>query len=179
VIVTSDHGMDGYPADQIEYLADALGDLNGIRVAEAGPNGNLFVAGGDTAAVRVRDALNVGLEHTTAYLADEVPARLRYRGSPRIGDVVLVPDSGWVVYPENDRPARGGFTHGWDNALLSMRALFLAVGGDLAEGRTVEPFSSVQVYPLATRLLGLEPAEGIDGAPAFWDGVVVEDSGGS
>lgn len=172
LIVTSDHGMDSYGADDIEYLTDALGSLDGIRVAESGPNGNLFVEGGDTAAVRVRDALEAGLEHTTPYLASEVPERLNYRGDPRLGDIVLVADSGWVVYPENDRPPRGGFTHGWDNGLLSMRALFFAVGRGLPEGRTVEPFANVHVYPLATRLLGIEPAGGIDGDPSFWDGTV-------
>lgn len=178
VIVTSDHGMDGYGPENVEYLVDALGELEGVRVAESGPNGNLFVAGGDSAAVRVRDAINAGLEHTTAHLAAEVPERLHYRGNPRIGDVVLVPDSGWVVYARRDRPARGGFTHGWDNALLSMRALFVAVGRGLAAGRHLEPFSNVQVYPLATRLLGLEPAAGIDGDPAFWDGIAAPPPGG-
>lgn len=178
VIVTSDHGMDGYGADAIEYVADALGSLEGVRVAESGPNGNLFVSGGDTAAMRVRDALNRGLQHTTAYLAAEVPERLNYRGNPRIGDVVLVPDSGWIVRPENDRPPRAGFTHGWDNALLSMRTLFFAVGRGLPAGSTLEPFANVNVYPLATRLLGLEPAPGIDGDPSFWDGVLVDSEDG-
>jgi predicted AlkP superfamily pyrophosphatase or phosphodiesterase len=172
LVVTSDHGMDGYGADNIEYVSDALRSLEGIRMPSAGPNGNLFVEGGPAEARRVRDAINAGLEHTTAHLGAEMPERFHYRGNPRIGDVVLVPDSGWVVYPEPDRPPRPGFTHGWDPAVRSMRALFFAVGHALPAGRTLPPFSITQVHPLVVRLLGLEPPEEIDGDLSFWDGVV-------
>lgn len=174
LIITADHGMDGYTADNIEYLEDALGSLDGIRVAESGPNGNLFVDGGGSEARRVRDAINQGLGHVTAYLTEESPARLHYRGNPRIGDVIVLPDSGWAVFPRNDRPARGSFTHGWDNQITSMRALFMAEGPGLADATLLEPFENVQVYPLVTRLLGLEPAEGIDGSESFWDQVAPE-----
>lgn len=172
LIVTADHGMDGYTADHIEYLEDALPDLSGIRPVEMGPNGNLFVEGGREEAVRVRDAINAGLDHVTAYLTEETPERLHYRDNRRIGDVVLMPDSGWAVYPANDRPARPGFTHGWDPAIPSMRALFLAEGAGLPSGSTLPPFENIQVYPLVTRLLGLVPAAGIDGDPAFWDSLI-------
>jgi alkaline phosphatase D len=172
LIVTADHGMDGYTADHIEYVADALPSLEGVRPVEMGPNGTLFVEGGRDEAVRVRDAINAGLEHVTAYLTEDTPDHLHYRGNDRIGDLVLMPDSGWVVFPENDRPARPGFTHGWDPRITSMRALFVAEGAGLPAGVVLDPFENVQVYPLVTRLLGLAPAEMIDGDPAFWDSVV-------
>jgi hypothetical protein len=85
---------------------------------------------------------------------------------------VLVPDSAHLVWPVDDRPTSGGFTHGWDNALLNMRTLFVAAGRGLPVGREIAPFEAVQVYPLVTRLLGLTPAAEIDGSPSFWDGVV-------
>lgn len=169
LIVTSDHGMDGYLADHIEYLSDALPNLEGIRPMEMGPNGTLFVEGGRDQVIAVRDAINAALDHVTAHLTEETPEHLHYRGNPRMGDLVLMPDSGWAVYPANDRPARLGFTHGWDPKITSMRALFMAEGGALPTGRTLPAFENVQVYPLVTRLLGLEPYSEIDGDPAFWD----------
>lgn len=172
ILVVSDHGMDGYTPETIEYLADVLGSLDGIRVPEAGPSANLWVDGGPERARAVRDALDAGLRHARAYLADETPDRLRYRGHPRIGDVVVVADSGWMVYPENDRPRRAGFTHGWDNAVLSMRALFVGAGPRLSGGRRIDPFSNVDVYPLVTELLGLVPAPGIDGSAETWADVL-------
>ena len=172
VIVVSDHGMDGYLPETTEYVADALGDLEGIRFTEVGPNGTMWVDGGPERAREVRDAINAGLEHVTAFLPDETPEELHYRGNPRLGDVLLVPDSGWVVYPENDRPARAGFTHGWDSRNLSMRSVFVAAGPGIEPGSQVDPFSSVDVYPLVTELLGLRPASEIDGTLDTWEPVL-------
>ncbi|GMV05130.1 MAG: alkaline phosphatase family protein [Gemmatimonadota bacterium] len=169
LIVLADHGMDGYGVAGRRYMADAA-TLEGVTVAASGPAANLHLAAGVEAAA-VRDALG-GLDGVAAYLRGEVPERLHYRADPRIGDVVLVADSGVVVYPENDREETPGWTHGWDNGLLSMRALFVARGPLLPRGRVLEPFELVHVYPLVTRLLGLAPAAGIDGSTAFWDRVL-------
>jgi predicted AlkP superfamily pyrophosphatase or phosphodiesterase len=54
-------------------------------------------------------------------------------------------------------PPRGG-THGYDNQLPSMGALFVAAGPGFARGRVLPPFSSVHVYPMLAHLLGIVPA---------------------
>lgn len=172
VIVVSDHGMDGYTPETTAYVADVLGSMEGLRMPESGPTAHLWVEGSAERVRAVRDSLDAGLEHVSVWLVDETPARLRYRDNPRIGGIVLVPDSGWVVYPENDRPARVGYTHGWDNALLSMRSLFVAAGPRLSGGRTVAPFPNVDVYPLVTEILGLTPADDIDGRLDTWRDVL-------
>jgi alkaline phosphatase D len=171
LIVLSDHGMDHYAVSGRRYIADAVG-LDGLIIPESGPAANVHVDEGIQTAAAVRDAVNTGLDGVTAYLAEEVPERFHYRGDPRIGDVVLVPDSGIVVYPANDRPESAGWTHGWDNALLSMRALFVASGPGLPTAREIDPFEAVHIYPLVTRILGLAPAVGIDGTAAAWDGIL-------
>lgn len=169
LVVLADHGMDGYAVSGRRYMADAA-PLDGVTIAAVGPAANLHLATGADAA-GLRAALDA-MAGVSAYLRSEVPDRLHYRADPRIGDVVLVPDSGVVVFPVNDREETPGWTHGWDNALLSMRALFVARGPTLPPGRVLDPFELVQVYPLVTRILGLTPAAGIDGSPSFWDGVV-------
>ena len=171
LIVLSDHGMDHYAVSGRRYVADVVG-LDGLIIPESGPAANVHVDEGIRSAEAVRDAVNAGLEGVTAYLASEVPDRFHYRGDPRIGDVVLMPDSGIVVYPANDRPETSGWTHGWDNALLSMRALFMASGPGLPVAREIDPFEAVHIYPLVTRILGLTAAGGIDGDASTWNGIL-------
>jgi alkaline phosphatase D len=171
LIVLSDHGMGHYAASGRRYLAEVVG-LDGLIIPESGPAANVHVDGGIQSAAAVRDAVNTGLEGVTAYVASEVPDRLHYRGDPRIGDVVLMPDSGIVVFPANDRPETGGWTHGWDDALLSMRALFIASGPTLPAAREIEPFEAVHIYPLVTRILGLTASASIDGDASTWDGIL-------
>jgi hypothetical protein len=119
-------------------------------------------------APRVRDALNAGLVHGRAYLRDEVPARHRYRGDPRMGHIVVVMDEAWSLVP----PPRPGSTprererwgaHGWDPAFASMRAIFIAAGPRVPAGGTIPEVRNVDVYPLMTGLLGLRAPAGIDG----------------
>ncbi len=167
-IVLSDHGMDGYAVSGRRYLADVT-SLDGLVIAESGASANVHVDEARRSAAELAIDATGGLPGVTAYLADDVPERLHYRGDPRIGDVVLVPDSGVVVYPVNDRPESPGYTHGWDNALLSMRALFIASGPGLPQGTRIAPFEAVHVYPLVTRILGLAAASGIDGDPSLWN----------
>ena len=172
VIVVSDHGMDGFTPETTAYIADVVDDMSGIRATESGPHSNLWVEGGPERVLAVRDAIHERLPHVSAYLADETPEELHYRDNPRIGDIVLVPDSGWVVYPRNDRPARAGFTHGWDSRNPAMRALFVAAGPRLTAGGRVSEVSAVDVYSLVAELLGLEPAADLDGSLEPWRGVL-------
>ncbi len=177
VLVMADHGMDGYTPATTVFLEDVV-SMEGLRVPESGPDANVWVDGGPARVREIRDRIDRDLPHVRAFLPNETPARLHYRDNPRIGDLVLMPDSGWVVIPVRSGAPRGGFTHGWDPAFLSMRALFVGAGPGLAKGREIPPFENVQVYPLVARLLGLEPAAGIDGDPAFWDDWLAAPGGG-
>ena len=48
-------------------------------------------------------------------------------------------------------------SHGFDPALASMRAIFIARGPSFRRGLVVPPIDNVDVYPLLASLLGLEP----------------------
>lgn len=173
LIVVSDHGMDSYGTTDYRYIEDVT-PVEGLRMPERGPSANLWVAGGPARVLEVREAINRELDGVTAYLADQVPERLRYRDHARLGDLVLVNDSAVMVELARDpeRPARAGYTHGWDPHLLSMRALFLASGPGLVAGREVRPFENVHVAPLIASLLGLTPPDDIDGDAGHWRGVL-------
>ena len=56
-------------------------------------------------------------------------------------------------------------SHGYDPALPSMRAVFIAHGPAFRAGTALPPFDNVDVYPLLTHLLGI-PAAPNDGSLA-------------
>ena len=58
---------------------------------------------------------------------------------------------------ENIEKPRGG--HGYDNALTSMRAVFIAHGEAFKKGYVAEPFENIHVYNLMCKILGLKPAK--------------------
>ena len=168
VVLVSDHGMAAVrPGGTIDL--SAVADLRGVRAIVSGPGANLFVAGGAARARAVRDDVNdgigdAGLTGGRAYLRNEVPAALRYRDNPRIGDVVVVADPGFMFAFGTPRPPAG--MHGWDPRHPDMHGIFLASGPDIGPGRRIGPVESVDLYPFLARLLRLAPNPDVDGDPA-------------
>ena len=139
-----------------------------MRAVVSGPGANLFVAGGAARARAVRDDVNDGigggLTGGRAYLRSEVPAALRYRDSPRIGDVVVVADPGFMFDLGSPPPPAG--MHGWDPRHPDMHGIFLAAGPDIGPDQRIGPVDSVDLYPFLARLLRLVPNPDVDGDPA-------------
>jgi predicted AlkP superfamily pyrophosphatase or phosphodiesterase len=163
LLLTSDHGMvDTSPSQTI--LLNSLFDSEDARVGYSGPVAGLYVAGGPAAAERLRDRINARLEHGRAYRREDLPERYRFRADPRIGDVVIVMDESWMVIPTPPGTNRERWgMHGWDPALPSMHALFVAAGPDIPAGATVPTVENIDVYPFMTELLGLRTPGDIDG----------------
>ncbi len=117
----------------------------------------------------MRDDVNdgigdAGLTGGRAYLRNEVPAALRYRDNPRIGDVVVVAEPGFM-FAFGTPPQPAGM-HGWDPRHPDMHGIFLASGPDIEPGRRIGPVESVDLYPFLARLLRLAPNPDVDGDPA-------------
>jgi predicted AlkP superfamily pyrophosphatase or phosphodiesterase len=93
----------------------------------------------------------------------ELPARWHYGTHPRVPPIVCQMHEGWdAIEGEKLRGAaqvqtRG--SHGFDPALPSMRAIFLARGPAFKRGATIPAFDNVDVYPLLARLIGIRPAK--------------------
>ena len=174
VVVTSDHGMADTRAEQ-RFAIEQLIDMSGIAVGDTGPVMNLHVNGGPDRARSVRDALNGRLTHGRAYLRQDVPARMHYRKDPRIGDVVVIMDEGYMLEEEGRerRPVIG--MHGWDNVLPSMHGVFLAAGPGIRAGTTVDRVEAVDVYPFLAEILRLRPAPDLDGRAGRIRGLIMAD----
>ena len=76
-------------------------------------------------------------------------------------------DEGWDALSATMRaqraPGNSG-SHGYDPALPSMQAVFVARGPAFAQGKQLTAFDNVDVYPLLTRLIGIT-ARPNDGDP--------------
>lgn len=158
VVLVSDHGM--LLADPAKVHVVDPARLPGVRIAELGPYASFFVEeGGPGRLLAVRDTLRALLPGADVWLREDVPDRLHYSDDPRIGDLVALMRPEWTAVSPEWVPTDSSWTHGWDNQVEEMGAIFLAMGPEIPPGRRIEPFESVHVYPLVAHLLGLDPAE--------------------
>jgi predicted AlkP superfamily pyrophosphatase or phosphodiesterase len=178
VIVVSDHGLARVMPGQREYIDDLLagkGPSAAVDVVSRGTSVGIDPApGADVAAV---EAALVGRHpHSECWRKADVPARWRYGTNPRVPAIVCQADIGWILTtrpkknasaPANDdsNDAHATGAHGYAPEAPEMRAVFVADGPRIADGKRLPPFDNVDVYPLLMRLLGV-PAEPNDGDPA-------------
>ena len=161
LVLVSDHGLMPAPASKVDRLDMDL--FPGVRLVESGPYASLVIdEGGPGRGPQLRDSIAALMPLDEVWLREGVPNRLHYGADPRIGDIVI------SAAPQRrissaDRTRRDTYTHGWDNAVLEMSAIFLARGPGIAPGQRIPPFESVHVYPLLAHVLGLTPNPDIDG----------------
>ena len=103
------------------------------------------------------------------YTKWDLPYRLHYARSKRIGPLVLDLELHWTTSsrqsptPATNWPTGSG---GWDNAHQPMQAIFVAIGPSFRSSLKVKPFENVHLYHLMCTLVQLSPAanEGLAGA---------------
>jgi predicted AlkP superfamily pyrophosphatase or phosphodiesterase len=161
LVIVSDHGMIGTSPERViwvdEYLAeDAMTPDEMSTLLTAWPAPGLE----DSVIRALRRA-----PHIAVYRREELPARFRLEGSPRVAPVMAIADAGWMIAQrtrEEPSPEIILGNHGYDDTLPDMRAIFVAHGPAFKRGVTVPRFRNIHVYPLLAELLGVtpEPSEG-------------------
>jgi predicted AlkP superfamily pyrophosphatase or phosphodiesterase len=157
VIIVSDHGMTDLSTNRVIAVSDYV-DLNSVQVDTWGAVGGLRPLDGDVDALYDQFA---GKEnHFKVYRRENMPARWHYTDNPRIPPVVLVADEGWYINKRPLDPAKNfeSATHGFDNELESMGAIFIAYGPAFRHGMILPPTPNVDIYNLLCATLGLTPA---------------------
>jgi predicted AlkP superfamily pyrophosphatase or phosphodiesterase len=149
-IVVSDHGMAYIDSNHFVPIKSRLKD-SWVKALEGSLPCNIFATEG--CADSIYQALK-HLDHAKVWKRKEVPAYLHYGSNPREGDVVVLPDLGYVVVEGTFEP---GGNHGFDPTLQDMHAVFRAVGPDLKHVH-IPYINNVDVYPLLCKLLGIKPA---------------------
>lgn len=163
LIVVSDHGMATVPADNVLALDDIVSPDNARTISTGQSLGFEPLPGRE----RQAQAQLLGRHaHHECWRKQDLPPRWRYGASARVPSIVCQMDEGWNAYPraliEGFRARHGGRgrggSHGYDPALPSMRAMFIAHGPAFRSGTVLPAFDNVDVYPLLTRLIGIPEA---------------------
>ncbi len=159
LIVLSDHGMAAIDTSRVIFLDDYI-DLEAVEVVDWNPVAAIHPVKAD--ADTIYRKLAGAHPHMRVYRKAEIPARWHYRAHPRIPAIVAVADEGWSIvrretFARRPEYAMGG-NHGFDNALPSMGAFFVAAGPAFKQGVVVEPFSNIHLYNLFAHLLRVTPA---------------------
>jgi predicted AlkP superfamily pyrophosphatase or phosphodiesterase len=158
IIVLADHGMTALSKARSVYLDDYL-SLDSMVVVDVGAVTSIAPKAGHERYVY--DRLHGANPHLAVYRKSEVPARFHYSANPRIPAIVAIAEEGWTVTwhaRERSSTSALGGSHGFDNLLPSMGALFVASGPAFKSGVVVKPFQNIHVYDLMTHLLDLRPA---------------------
>ncbi len=165
LIIVSDHGMATVDRNNSIFLDDIFDFEKTDKILWTGEIVQIFPKTGEE--TNIIQNLQINIKHATCWRKSEIPIRLHYQASPRIAPIVCSADEGWVLtnhkrfeeWREKDelRGLRGA--HGYDNALESMRATFIAHGAAFKKGFIAEPFENIQVYNLMAKILGLTPAK--------------------
>lgn len=155
LVVVSDHGMISTGPDRVIWLDEYLA-ADAIQVDEMSTLLTAWPAPGLEDSVR--RALGRA-PHLTVLSPEELEERFRLEG-PRVPPIVALAEEGWTIARRTAKdPApriiRGN--HGYDDALPSMHALFVARGPAFRRGARVPAFRNIHVYPLLAEVLGIEP----------------------
>lgn len=166
ILVTSDHGMSEVARERSIVLDDYL-DLDRVRVSDWGPAAMIWA--GDMSAGEIADALETAHPQLKVWQREDIPGRYRLRAHPRVPDVLVEADPGWMITSRAIEAGRDWSTlrgmHGWDPQHPEMAGIFIARGPAFTPGSRMERVEAIHLYELMAALLQLTPAPN-DGDPA-------------
>ena len=175
LVIVSDHGLAATSRERVIVLDDVL-DPQAGRVTRYGVIAGIEPLGDGRAAAQ---ALLRPHEHMQCWRKQDLPQRLHYGTHARIPALLCLAAEGWLISSREWLARRTHFSlgeHGYDNALESMRAIFVAHGPAFRRGLAVPAFDSVDVYPLLAHLLGIRPQPN-DGDFSVTAGLLVDPAG--
>lgn len=159
VVVVSDHGMTEISSERTIALDDYV-SMDSLDIGDWSPIATIIPKAGR--GDYVFNALVHANLHMQVFRKGELPERLHYNTGDHVTPIVAIADEGWSIGTRSSlaqmAPGHLYGAHGYDNALASMGALFVAAGPDFRRGLTVPPFANVHVYALLADLLRLRPA---------------------
>ena len=167
IIIVSDHGMasrDQHNAIVMDDYFDTTDKTLADPILTTGEIWQIFPKPGKEELILGRLK---NIQHATCWRKSEIPERLHYNNGKRIAPIVCSSEEGWAMTSrrrfeetkksEDFDKIRGA--HGYDNAVQSMQATFIAHGPAFKRGYLADPFENIHVYELMCKILGLKPAK--------------------
>ena len=153
-IVTGDHGMASVDPKRFVDIDDVLPKRWYERFCNDYPT--LIYASAPQYVDSICDALQ-RVDHIRAWKRADIPAYLGYGTDKNMGDVVVLPDVGWLFADKPSKKQRG--SHGFDHTAADMQVGFRAIGPDFKVGYVkADRFRNVCIYPMLCYLLGVTPS---------------------
>lgn len=167
IIMVGDHGMVGTCDKKLIFLDDlaswieipaawvqSYSPLLAIRPPSGyNPSDIVEKMNGGLKSGKVENGKNLKV-----YLKEELPGRLHYAASDRIPPIIGLIEEGFKVEQKKTNRKECGGAHGYDNAVFSMRTIFIGHGPQFARGRKVPSFENVQIYNVITSILKIHGA---------------------
>jgi predicted AlkP superfamily pyrophosphatase or phosphodiesterase len=150
LIVTSDHGMATVSADRFVPIKHLLKE-EWYTLIDGNLPAQIYTQ------PQFRDSVYHALKdlnHVRVWKREDIPAYLNYGSNPRVGDIIVLPDLGWLV-EEGNKTLPGA--HGFDPTYDDMQVMFRACGPDFKKGYEAPKFRNVSIYSLLARLLHITP----------------------
>ena len=160
IIIVSDHGMtDVYPENIIDL--STYTDLSNLNVTGAGPT--VFISSESKKLLKKVYKDLKKINNADIYWKRNIPKRFHYQNHVRIPDLLIVANEGWSLMPLGHGSSSPKGSHGYDNQLDNMKAIFIANGPSFKSGYARDEFENIHIYPLIAHILGINPFENIDG----------------
>lgn len=170
-IVVSDHGM-----IEMETKNDNLIDMEGIgnylkdkaHFVNNGMHGHIYVENPEKREEIYNYVSEKLSPRVSLHYREATPSQWHYNKDSRIGDIVLTCDPPYYMIPSKNHPlakktTKWG-THGYNPyAIPEMGGIFYAVGHNIKKGYKLPAFDNVNVFPLITKILGVNNPDTIDG----------------
>lgn len=156
LIVVSDHGL--AKPDGGWVTLDECADLKNFETA-----GTLLYGKTEPERERAYNQLKKASSQFVAYRLKSAPAGLHLYQNPRMGDPVTIATGPYAMRAHAAMTGSAGAAAsqavaGFDPHFVpEMKAVFIAAGPDIVEGKPVASFDSVHLYPWLAYLLGLAP----------------------
>ena len=154
LIITDDHGMTSVDPKRFVDIDDVLPKHWYTRFCNDYPT--LIYASAPQYIDSICEAMQ-HVDHVRAWKAADIPAYLAYGTNKNMGDVIVLPDVGWLFADKPSGKQRG--SHGFDHTAADMQVGFRAIGPDFKVGyEKPDRFRNVCLYPLLCYLLGVTPS---------------------
>lgn len=173
LLITSDHGMQEVNPQNHFVLDGSFDESLTQQVMYSRETISLHASAENIETLYQQLSTAIPADFGHVLRKDQMPARFQYSQHRRIGDLLLLANPGniWVRQQWlDDLTAKGQLnhtigSHGYDNEHSNMFGLFIGVGPQLKQARTVPGFDMVDVYQVMAALLGIQAAPH-DGNPA-------------
>ena len=160
IIIVSDHGMTEVKPDRTIDLS-LVTDLSNMRVNGAGPT--VFISSESKKQLKQTYKQLKNIDNADVYWKQNIPKRFHYRNHVRIPDLLVLANEGWSLMPLGHGSSTPKGSHGYDNQLDNMKAIFMAKGPSFKKGYRRDEFENIHIYPLITHILGIKSYPNIDG----------------